>query len=938
MPKKNETGGTPVSPLDMLTWFHGLEVPDPITFITSPEYLNRSELYPRQGTLIKCVFLRDDLFTQYDLDVIEEWTETFKATGNNGIQPDILERIKWCQEDGRKWFREVVNVSGRRGGKGYVGALCMAYVLWCYMAYGDPQGHYGVDRSKKLAAMCFAGKLQQAKEQVWRDLVNVIIEAPCFQPFIADLQAEKLTVYAPKDFVKMRNMKNKGVDISKMNMATFEIVPLPSTLMSGRGPASFMQCLDPSTPVLTDDLMWVPLGEIEPGDVVIGVDEDPIDGQRKMRPSEVQAVWRTTKEAMRLTFADGSEVTCSPDHRWLRRDGWSLAENLKVGTQLRSVVDPWEWTPDWETGYLAGLYDGEGCVSGWRLRNGKSVFFTQNPGEVLDTVLTQLKDRGFNPKRTDAGRKAEQWTLTGIEAMAFLGSVRPSRLIRQSRGVWDGVAPRGGWKTITQIERLPEQELVDITTSTRTFIANGLVSHNCYDEMAHVVASGANRSAEEVYGAATPSLDQFGKDGFIYEPSSPWQMMGQFYENYNMALQRDPVAFDDDGAVIKDEAAYPTIMMVQLTSWDPYVDWERSHLIPMYPPGFLDGVDDEDIPRFTRKKNAIQEYDLQMQKLEKSNPETFAVERRSHFATALDAYLNPNMVDRMFTGEWKGRPIVMQPEGKLHLTYKAHGDPALVNDRFGFAVAHAEVDDETGLLHCVFDVVHYWEAQDWPDNVIDYIHVEKDLWGFVQAFKPDELTFDQWNSASSIQKLQMQVRQANFNKRVQVFCKPANSTYNFSRAETFKTALNMGWLHAPMSGTDRAVDVAINELKFLQFINGKVDHPDMGPVQSKDVADCLMECVQTLIGDQVNNFLAHSLGTQAPKGMMQGGDDPLKRFSSPTEGNPTLSGFLAGRTGDRTQRAQQGSSMGNYLKTGIRRGSRGSGNPFKGRTPWDNDA
>jgi hypothetical protein len=57
MPKKNETGGTPVSPLDMLTWFHGLEVPDPITFITSPEYLNRSELYPRQGTIIKCMFL-----------------------------------------------------------------------------------------------------------------------------------------------------------------------------------------------------------------------------------------------------------------------------------------------------------------------------------------------------------------------------------------------------------------------------------------------------------------------------------------------------------------------------------------------------------------------------------------------------------------------------------------------------------------------------------------------------------------------------------------------------------------------------------------------------------------------------------------------------------------------------------------------------------------
>jgi hypothetical protein len=69
----------------------------------------------------------------------------------------------------------------------------------------------------------------------------------------------------------------------------------------------------------------------------------------------------------------------------------------------------------------------------------------------------------------------------------------------------------------------------------------------------------------------------------------------------------------------------------------------------------------------------------------------------------------------------------------------------------------ARVDPTTGLTHCVFDVIHFWEAQDFPDNTIDYIHVEKEIWGFIQAFKPDELTFDQWNSASSIQKLQMQV-------------------------------------------------------------------------------------------------------------------------------------------------------------------------------------
>lgn len=36
-------------------------------------------------------------------------------------------------------------------------------------------------------------------------------------------------------------------------------------------------------------------------------------------------------------------------------------------------------------------------------------------------------------------------------------------------------------KQIAKIEELPEQEVVDITTSSHTFMANGLITHNCYD-------------------------------------------------------------------------------------------------------------------------------------------------------------------------------------------------------------------------------------------------------------------------------------------------------------------------------------------------------------------------------------------------------------------------------------------------------------------------
>jgi hypothetical protein len=683
-PNKKDGGGPPLNPMDLLPMYHGLEVPDPITFITGEDWLNRNDLYPRQGTLIKCVFLRDDLFTEYDLDVINEWTESFRATGNNGMQPDILERIQMCKKDGRKWFREVLAVMGRRGGKGYVGALCMAYVLWNYLATGDPQGHYGIDRSKKIASLIFAGKRQQAKEQLWQDLVNVVVESTCFQPYISDVLAEKLSLYAPHDFVRMKKRQQAGVDTSSQDMASFQIFPKESTVMAGRGPAV--------------------------------------------------------------------------------------------------------------------------CLMG-------------------------------------------------------------------------------------------------------------------FDEMAHVVASGANRSATEVYDATTPALDQFGKDGFIYAPSSPWQMMGKFYDNYVLSLEREPVEWGPNGEVVKTIPAYPSFFMIQLASWDIYVDWERAHLIPMLP--------GENAPCYSPKKKAIQSYDDDMRKLEQANPDTFKVERRSHWATALDAYLNPLKVDTMFTGEWNGNYLVQQAMGKMHLTYKAHADPALVNDRFGFAIAHGEQDPDTGLIHCVFDVVHFWEAQDFPDNTIDYLHIEKELWGFIQAFKPDELTFDQWNSASSIQKLQMQIRQANFNKRVQVFKKDTTRTMDFNRWETFKTALNMGWIHAmDKHSGDRAVDIAVNELKFLQLVNGKVDHPDMGPVQSKDVADCMAECVKVIIGDQVNNFLANELGNMRPRAAAEGGFDPFPQMRQQEDAG--LSGFMAARQGTQASRESRMKVPGFGRMRGADRFRKGL-NPFDGR-------
>src|SRR5690606_33916763 len=136
---------------------------------------------------------------------------------------------------GRRWFREVVSVIGRRGGKGHIGALAGAYILHHYIEKGDPQRYYGVDRDKRMTGIVFGGKKEQAKANQWRDLNNVILGAPVFQWLISKPQAESLTIYSKMDLKRLRNRAEAGIRMDQQDSATFEIVPRESTVIAGRG-------------------------------------------------------------------------------------------------------------------------------------------------------------------------------------------------------------------------------------------------------------------------------------------------------------------------------------------------------------------------------------------------------------------------------------------------------------------------------------------------------------------------------------------------------------------------------------------------------------------------------------------------------------------------------------------------------------------------------
>lgn len=686
-------------PLDVLSWFDGPPVPDPITFIISEDWLDKPNLYPRQSTLIKIIFLRDDLFTDYDRQVIAEWQERFRETnpdaGDNkfsartkGVQPDLYERIAYLKKRGYKWFPELIIAIGRRGSKGYLSALCMAYVLWHYLSKGNPQEYYGIDQDKPLACAVFAGKKEQAKENLWGDLYSVITGAPCYTPYISEAQAESLTIYAPYDFVRMHKMAKRGISSTK-DMATFRVIPRESTPLAPRGPA--------------------------------------------------------------------------------------------------------------------------GCILG-------------------------------------------------------------------------------------------------------------------FDEAAHVKNAGVTREFGVVYNAAKPSLDQFGQDGFIVLPSSTWEMIGKFYELWQLSLEREPGP--EPGEYFP---AYPTKLMVQLESWAIYEDWERAHLLPLFPQGFcgdLEEYEPDALPTLKPLKGAIQAYDEEMSREEKANPDTFAVERRSDWQTAMDAYLNTGKIDRMFE-PWEGRlerfgrpELTMQPRGPLSITYTAHGDPSSVNCRFGFAVAHTEPGPD-GLDHAVFDLIHFWDPADFPGHIIDY-EGEIIPWIFanvVKTFQPDEVTFDQFNSIASVQGLQSQIRKAHLQKNILVYERTATAALNWSTWETFKAALNMEFVHSPPHAETK------DELRFVQKPEGKqkVVPPTSGPVQTKDIADCIAICTARLLGEQMKAYLAKDLKNQRPH-MAMTGYDALDRFS-PEAGNPyaTALGGLTGRGGLARGVRPAGQGMGRMgrVPTGQRPGAAG---------------
>lgn len=561
--------------------------------------LARPPLYPRQKTLLRLMFLETEHMTEYDKDVIGKWAEGFyQGPYRMGVSPDIWKRVEYLKARGYEHFREVVFIGGRRGGKGHVGAIALAWHVARLLLMYSPQAALGIDPSKELMGLVVATNFQQARDYQFADVYNTIVNAPFFRSYIASAKNYRLTFWTAADRERITRLRMRGLVVER-EMASVSIQAVTSNAKAGRGMAAY--------------------------------------------------------------------------------------------------------------------------------------------------------------------------------AVAF-------------------------------------------------------------DEMAHMlVGSAGPRTADEVYNAITPALDQMGRHAFVYVPTSPYTKVGKAYELYEAGLEQD-----EQGNPVN-----PDILVIQLPSWGAYED--------AFDLEATDGHVFVSVP---------QAYDDVMKRIERRDPVTFKVERLAQWADVQYAYLAPSVVDAIFepfTDPQTGEKRVLTPQrrGIMAWRYRGHADPSKSQHNFAVCIGHLEPfpgEDGETWHHVVIDLLHVWRPEDFPEHQIPYDHIQEELVDLISAFPGmDVFTFDQYGSFATVSMMKQRLRERG--SRVRVKELTHTSTTRQVMWERLKSALGMGWVHAYRDDYfNNGLSLLEHELKFLQVVNGKVKKQDIGPVTTDDLADAFCVVVSELLADQLDRL------------------------------------------------------------------------------------
>jgi DNA repair photolyase len=286
------------------------------------------------------------------------------------------------------------------------------------------------------------------------------------------------------------------------------------------------------------------LADIRVGDVIYGTRRD--GAYRRYTRTTVLDHWSVVKPAWRVRLQDGTELVTSGDHRFLTDRGWKHVdgegrgpecrphlttnnqllgtggfadgpkedEDYRAGylcgmvrgdatgcdeealdrsqrylTDLGTAVDEIErvtrWPDDpplsWHTGFLAGLFDAEGG------RNVGVLRISSGDIETIRRTVAAFDRLGFRVVVEQVrGRPMMDVRLPGglVEHLRFFHTVDPA--VSRTLDIEGHAVETDARLRVMSIEPLGmDLPLYDLTTGTGDYIADGVISHNCFARPTH---------------------------------------------------------------------------------------------------------------------------------------------------------------------------------------------------------------------------------------------------------------------------------------------------------------------------------------------------------------------------------------------------------------------------------------------------------------------
>ena len=175
--------------------------------------------------------------------------------------------------------------------------------------------------------------------------------------------------------------------------------------------------------------------------------------------------------------------------------------------QVRALNWLLDWpdhpAPDWHKGFLAGIFDAHGSY-----RDGILRLAPADPA-INGWLVFSLESLGFGfAVERPAGRACVRVRGGLGEALRFFHTVDPAVTARRS--IEAAAVETGDGLRVSGVERLGLQvPMYDITTGTGDFIANGVVSHNCFARKSHTYLdfdAGADFNTRVVVKVNAPEL------------------------------------------------------------------------------------------------------------------------------------------------------------------------------------------------------------------------------------------------------------------------------------------------------------------------------------------------------------------------------------------------------------------------------------------------